>query len=463
MGWLVKRDSEAGDGADTAAPPLVPRHRALDALADADREAIAAAAHMRKFSGGDALVEAHALDDGLFLIVEGEVGLLTPQGGHLEVAATVGPGGYVGALPVPKAPRRRIAAVARGPVTAMSLSAEAVAALPESARGGLMTGLQSVAAAQTEAILVRQADGEARARALAARTRVLLEARQAACADSELVRRIVASVPALPMYATRLAMVLEDESASAAEVVDLAKLDPSLAGVVLKTVNSPYYNLTHKVTDLQHAVVLLGFDQVHQLVMSAGMASTMPNTPEFKELKLHANAVSFISMELARLGGAARPATMATAGLLHDIGVSVVLLMAEKFPNLKLFLSLLDSGKLGAMLLERWELPPSFCQTVMYQAYAAYLPPEELPEPVRRPVATLYLAHQCYEILRGRPEAELTTPFLAEYVGAAGLEGANLQAVMARVVPAVNGRMAHYPEPMRKFFAECMGRSGSAA
>lgn len=462
MSWLLKRDSGDPDGDGTEAPPMVPRHRAVDALADADREAVAAAAQMRKFSGGDALVEAHAVDNALFLIVEGEVGLLTPREGHLEVAATVGPGGYVGALPVPKAPRRRVAAVARGPVTAMCLTAEAVAALPESARHGLMTGLQALAAEQTEAILVRQAEGEARARALASRTRVLLEARHAACADSELVRRIVASVPALPMYATRLAMVLEDESASAAEVVDLAKLDPSLAGVVLKTVNSPYYNLTNKVTDLQHAVVLLGFDQVHQLVMSAGMASTMPNTPEFKELKLHANAVSFISMELARLGGAARPATMATAGLLHDIGMSVVLLMGEKFPNLKLFLSLLDSGKLGAMLLQRWELPPSFCQTVMYQAYANYLPPEELPEPVRRPVATLYLAHRCYDVLRGRAEAEPNTPFLPEYVAAAGLEGSNLQAVMGRVLPAVKGRLSHYPEPMRKFFTDCMARMGAA-
>jgi len=461
MGWLVKRDSDGAEGDATQAPPAVPRHRALDALTDADREAVAAAAQMRKFAGGDAILEAHATDDALYLIIEGEVGLLTPRGGHLEVAATVAPGGYVGALPVPKAPRRRIAAVARGSVTAMCLTAEAVAALPETARAGLMTGLQAIAAAQAEEILVRQADGEARARTLAARTRILLEARQAACAGSELVKRIVASVPALPMYATRLAMVLEDESASAAEVVDLAKLDPSLAGVVLKTVNSPYYNLTNKVTDLQHAVVLLGFDQVHQLVMSAGMASTMPNTPEFKELKLHANAVSFISMELARLGGAARPATMATAGLLHDIGQSVVLLMGEKFPNLKLFFSLLDSGKLGAMLLERWELPPAFCQTVMYQAYAHYLPPAELPEAVRRSVATLYLAHQCYDALRGKSEAELTTPFLSEYVAATGIEGASLQNVMGRLIPAINGRMSHYPEPMRKFFSECIGRAGA--
>ncbi len=457
MGWLSKRDSEEPSGEGTTAPSLVPTHRALDGLADADREAVAAAAQIRKFSGGDALVEAHSVDAALFLIVEGEVGLLTPQGGHLEVGATVGAGGYVGALPVPKAPRRRTAAVARGPVTAMCLTAEAVAALPETARTGLMTGLQAIAAAQAEDILVKQGDGESRARALAARTRILLEARQQACAESELVKRIVASVPALPMYATRLAMVLEDEGASAAEVVDLAKLDPSLAGVVLKTVNSPYYNLQNKVTDLQHAVVLLGFDQVHQLVMSAGMASTMPNTPEFKELKLHANAVSFISMELARLGGASRPATMATAGLLHDIGVSVVLLMAEKFPNLKLFLSLLDSGKLGAMLLERWELPGSFCQVVMYQAYAAYLPPDELPEPLRRPVATLYLAHLCYNTLRGRPEGEIT-PFLGEYIAAAGLEGTNVPSVMARVLPAIQGRMSNYPEPMRKFFSECMER-----
>jgi hypothetical protein len=198
---------------------------------------------------------------------------------------------------------------------------------------------------------------------------------------------------------------------------------------------------------------------VHQIVMASGLAATMPNTPEFRELQLHANAVSFIAMELARMAGMEKPATLATLGLLHDIGMSVVLLLKEQFPNLAVFLGMLDAGKLGAMLLERWQLPADFCQAVLHQRHPEVLPPEELPESCRALVAGLYLGHLCYDHMRGRSETELPSIFLPEYMQAMGFAGLTLpELVRGKLLPSLGARRGNFPEPMRRFFAECESR-----
>jgi HD-like signal output (HDOD) protein len=460
MGWILKQDDDtAGRGPTSAAPPAAPGHPALAGLDAAGLEALGAAAPMRKFAGGDVLAEAGSPDDTLFLVLEGEVGLLTPQDGRLALAGTVEAGACVGNLAPMPAPTRQAAAVARGSVACMVLTRDAADGLPEGVRTALLQGVAAAASAQAETLLLGQGEMARRNLLVARQARALLEQRQALCAKSDMVRKIVASAPALPMYASRLAMLLHDAAASATDVVELAKLDPSLAGAVLKSVNSPYYNLQNKVTDLQHAVVLLGFDQVYQLAMAAGLATTMPNTSEFKELQLHANAISFIGMEVGRLAGLEKPATLATVGLLHDIGMSVVLLLKEQFPNLALFFEMLDPGKLGAMLLEKWQMPADFCQTVMYQRHPEFLPPDEIPEGCRRQVAALYLCHLCYDFLRGQREADLPVAFLPEYMKAAGVGNLSLGRFVARrLLPAVAGRSTNYPEPMRRFFSECQNR-----
>ncbi|MCP5005088.1 MAG: HDOD domain-containing protein [Planctomycetes bacterium] len=74
------------------------------------------------------------------------------------------------------------------------------------------------------------------------------------------------------------------------------------------------------ISDVQHAITYLGFNQVYQLVVDREAKSTMPDTPEFQELQFHSNVVSFFSFELARLCGRNKPLLHCTIGLLHDIG-----------------------------------------------------------------------------------------------------------------------------------------------
>ena len=53
------------------------------------------------------------------------------------------------------------------------------------------------------------------------------------------------------MYASKLAIMLQDEKVAVSEVVDLVKQDPSLVAAIMKTVNSSYYSRLNKITDFQ--------------------------------------------------------------------------------------------------------------------------------------------------------------------------------------------------------------------
>src|SRR5206468_213191 len=61
------------------------------------------------------------------------------------------------------------------------------------------------------------------------------------------VERYVSEIPKLPQHANNLAMKLLNERTTPQEVADGVKGDPSLAALVLQTVNSPYYGLRSQI------------------------------------------------------------------------------------------------------------------------------------------------------------------------------------------------------------------------
>ena len=70
--------------------------------------------------------------------------------------------------------------------------------------------------------------------------------------------------------------------------------------------------------------------------MAESVRRTMPDNPEFQELHFHSVAISQISFILSQAKHIAKPAQMATIGLLHDLGQIVILLLKQQNPKLYL-------------------------------------------------------------------------------------------------------------------------------
>lgn len=272
---------------------------------------------------------------------------------------------------------------------------------------------------------------------------------------SDMLYAIIKSIPQLPVYTTKLIQMLLNDNASVREVTELAKEDPSLVSEILKTINSSYYNLQRRVSDLQYAVMYMGFFQVYQIVISDGMRKIMPNTPEFMGIHHHSVIISHLAFEICQLCDKRSASVMSTISLLHDIGKSVILLIKAKNPKLAFFVEMLDAPKVGAMLLKEWNIPESVCETVRCQNYPVYRPPSELPQDYLKSIAFLYMAHVCHDYFQGETDSSLKHPFIEEYLRLLGVSGTTMQDFIDRhVISNLKLKMNTFPKHVQSFLSK---------
>ncbi len=244
--------------------------------------------------------------------------------------------------------------------------------------------------------------------------------------SSAFIKEVIRKVPRLPVFAISLAGKLLDDDISSREIAQEVKKDPSLAGMILKTINSSYHGMAHRVSDLHDAIVLLGFNTVSQITIAEGLRRSLPDSPLFRQIHDHSQAVSYISYEIANRFDLGRPSEISTISILHDIGQIVLQLLKMKNPGVKTLFDLVDSARMGAMLLKSWGLPERICETVKYQTYPWFARPEKIPGPARTPVTILFVSHMCHDHFCGKKPQDLSRRFFPAYLKAAGIQPVNL-------------------------------------
>ncbi len=261
---------------------------------------------------------------------------------------------------------------------------------------------------------------------------------------SELVQQVIRKVPRLPVSTLELLNKMLDEKTTRPEIVELVRHDPALTSMLLKAINSPAYNFHQKVSDLNHAIGLLGFDSVYQIVMLESMRKSMPESPLFQAIYQRSLEVSYIAFTLSQVCAIGKPAEASTLGLLHDLGSIVRELMREQNPKLASLLSLLEPAMLGAELLKSWHLPEQVCSSIQYQDHPEFARPDQVPEVVRANVALIYLAHCVCDRLHKVPQ--ILTPYIHDYLAVLGQSDISLEQLMEdKLLPALKKRRSALP------------------
>ncbi|MCX7935212.1 MAG: HDOD domain-containing protein, partial [Planctomycetota bacterium] len=85
-----------------------------------------------------------------------------------------------------------------------------------------------------------------------------------------IVERIV-DLPTLPQVVNTLLTLLDDPTSSARDVNEVMAHDPALVAKILKLVNSSFYGLPNRVTSIQQAIAILGFNTIKALAVSASV------------------------------------------------------------------------------------------------------------------------------------------------------------------------------------------------
>lgn len=427
-------------------------HPALQGLSDKELVSLYNTTAVTKVGAGEPLVNQGDTDEQVFLILEGSARVRERSNGQEKEISVLHRGDVIPGASSYGRGTRPVTVVAAEPLRALVFDENDFTVVSPRVQAAIYKNLYGRTQKRLDDLTLRQKALAARTKRLGSAVLDLIDLRSGHYEESEMIQGMIKHIPRLPMYANRLAVVILDENVSTRDVAELAKLDPSLVSVVLKTVNSAYYGFKRKISDFQHAVLLLGFNQVYQLVMDVGIRSTMPKTPEFRELLLHSMLVSFIGFEISQLVSVKKAVSVSTVGLLHDIGRSVVLLLKGKHPKMGFLIDMLDQARLGALLLKQWNIPDLVCRTLEYQDYPFWLPPEYIPEKHRAHVSILYLAHLCYEYLKGDPEQSLKTAFLADYFRLLNRRERSLSEFVDRVVlPSLKKKSKTFPEEVRTF------------
>ncbi|MBN2885321.1 MAG: HDOD domain-containing protein [Chromatiaceae bacterium] len=270
--------------------------------------------------------------------------------------------------------------------------------------------------------------------------------------ETETARQLFAKVPALPVSTTLLLNKMLDERTTKNEIVDLVSMDPALTSTLLKAVNSPFYGFQHQVTSISHAIVLLGHNTVYQIIMTESMRRSLPENELFTDVHQRAIELSRLAFTLAQTVNAGKSAEVATIGILGDIGLVITELLKASNPRLKPLFDLLSSAEMGAALLRSWHLPKVLCDSLHYQRYPEFTPPERVPEEVRANVALLYLSRRFLDRLHGR-EPRSSTLFLDAYMAA--LKQSHLsetELLYSRLVPRLRANLRQLPRSL----ADCL-------
>lgn len=141
----------------------------------------------------------------------------------------------------------------------------------------------------------------------------------------------VTNVATVPHAIERVSALLSSANASAGEVAGEIAKDQVLSAKVLKLVNSGFCGLRKPISTITHAMVLLGFDVVRSLVVSASVFDLFTTSHrELHGLWEHSLGTARAARLIAETLEADKPEEYAVAGLLHDIGK---VLIAEHFPE----------------------------------------------------------------------------------------------------------------------------------
>ncbi len=269
--------------------------------------------------------------------------------------------------------------------------------------------------------------------------------------ESELIQNLLKKIPRLPIYVTQVIELLVSEKASAKSVTELAKKDPSLVGEVLKEVNSPYYGVRQEVSDLYYAIMLMGFNQVYQILVSQGVRKTMPDSEQSREIHHHSIMLSHLAFEVCHLSDRHNSSLLSTIGLLHDIGKSTVLLIEKENPRLSFFVQMLEPNKIGAMLLDKWNIPNVISETVEYQSFPTFALPSEIPSQHKKQVAILHVAHAIYDAGRENSVSARDYPFLEEHLNFCGLGSKSFGELCETVIKNLRLKSHLLPPEVKKF------------
>lgn len=207
----------------------------------------------------------------------------------------------------------------------------------------------------------------------------------------------------LPTLVQRILQVSKDPRSSASNLGQVIKQDQSLTAKILKIVNSAYYGLYRKVGNVDHAIVILGFDEIRNISLAACLIHFHrgPGSSRFNRNKFwsHSLCTAYVARALSSLRPELNTEDAFVVGLLHDYGKVILhqyfnkifeeILNAaaeREMPLYKISTEMLDidHAEIGGIIAENWKLPIHLVKAIQFH---------HMPQSAYRHEYNIHLAH----------------------------------------------------------------------
>jgi len=188
----------------------------------------------------------------------------------------------------------------------------------------------------------------------------------------------------LPSIYTSVMSKLSDPESTRSDIAQILRQDQVIVTKLLRLVNSPLFGFSRKITSVEDAIPLMGFNEIRNIVTSLSvikLIDTGKPSDGFDRVEFwkHSIGVAVICEMMARNIGVNSGSEYFTAGLLHDIGrLALDQLYPVEFDQLfgimkdqAMFLRQAEREifgcphqQIGEYLLDKWRLPDVLCDAV---------------------------------------------------------------------------------------------------
>jgi putative nucleotidyltransferase with HDIG domain len=180
-----------------------------------------------------------------------------------------------------------------------------------------------------------------------------------------------------------LARLRNDESSSFGQFFEVIKHDQAITSKLISIANCAYYSRQDRISSLERATVVIGPEEVEQIVARMTLSEDRferqpPGEQALAAVWAHSLKVGYTAKVLSLATATEDPEKVFTISILHDLGKVVFSLYGEEYRRLLMearrtgrdLCSLererfgVDHQEVGYLMSKKWRFPEEFCAVI---------------------------------------------------------------------------------------------------
>jgi len=206
-------------------------------------------------------------------------------------------------------------------------------------------------------------------------------------------------LPSLPTIALEVIELVQRRDVDIKQIAHTISHDPALSSKILKTVNSSFYGQAQSISTISHALVVLGLNSIKTLALGFTLVGNLKSKEDdgcFDHMSFWKRSLysAVAARLLAKTVGIVQQEETFLGGLLQDLGLFAMVQTLEddyldlivqsesdhrKLVELETNCLGTDHAKVGALLAQKWKLPPLLIAPIEFHENPDEGPAELLP------------------------------------------------------------------------------------